>query len=86
VLQALGPTFTAQREAWEAASGFKLGEIEQLSIGLHNNDAKFPRASFVVKTKAAQTPEELLAKWGNPAAAKEGTGTITQVPRGPVHF
>jgi hypothetical protein len=75
VLQALGPTFAGQREAWEKAVGFTLDQIEQLTIGLHNNDAKFPRASFVVKTKEQATPEDLLAKWGGPAAAKEGAAT-----------
>jgi hypothetical protein len=75
VLQALGPTFTSQRDSWEAASGFKLDEIEQLTISLHNNDAKFPRACFVVKTKEPATTEGLIAKWGNPAAAKEGNST-----------
>ena len=80
VLQALGPTFASQRDAWEKASGFTLDQIEQLTIGLHNNDAKFPRASFVVKTKEPQTPEDLLAKWGNPAAAKEGGTTYYAGP------
>jgi hypothetical protein len=80
VLQALGPTFASQRDAWEKASGFTLDQIEQLTIGLHNNDAKFPRASFVVKTKEPQTPEDLLAKWGNPAAANEGSATYYAGP------
>jgi eukaryotic-like serine/threonine-protein kinase len=75
VLHALGPAFAKEREAWESASGLKLDEIEQLTIGLHNNDAKFPRASFVVKTKEAMSAEDLLAKWGNPAATKEGPST-----------
>jgi hypothetical protein len=42
-----------------------------LHITLHNNDAKFPRTSFVIKTKEPFTPEQQLAKWGNPSATKE---------------
>src|SRR5262249_749864 len=68
VLAALGPTFAAQRQTLESACGFKLQEIEQLHVTLHNNDAKFPRTSFVVKTKDAVTPEQLLSKWSDPAA------------------
>lgn len=75
VLQALGPMFAAQRTAFEAAVGLKLNEIEQLIVALHNNDAKYPRASFVVKTKEAIAREQLLAKWGNPAATQEKSQT-----------
>ncbi|HEX5106426.1 MAG TPA: hypothetical protein VFV87_21555, partial [Pirellulaceae bacterium] len=80
VLQALGPALADERTKWEAASGFKLEEIEELKIGLHNNDAKFPRVSFVVKTKEPHSVDELLAKWGNPAAAKEGSSTYYTGP------
>jgi len=75
VLAALGPALAAQRQAFESASGLKLEEIEQLHITLHNNDAKFPRVSFVVQTKEPLPKEQLLAKWGNPAATKEGSET-----------
>jgi serine/threonine protein kinase len=71
VLAALGPSFAAQRQALEAASGFTFEDIEQLHITLHNNDAKFPRTSFVIRTKEPFTPEQQLAKWGNPSATKE---------------
>lgn len=72
VLTALGPDFTTQRAAWEKASGCKLEEIDQLHITLHNNDGKFPRTSFVVKTTQPLSKAELLGRWGNPTAAKEG--------------
>ena len=62
-----------KREAWEKASGCKLEEIEQLHITLHNNDAKFPRTSFVVKTTQPLSKLELLGRWGDPDVAKEGT-------------
>jgi len=75
VLQALGPTFAAQRAAWETASGLKLEQVEQLILALHNNDAKFPRVSLVVRTVEPFTTEKLLEKWGSPAAQKEGSGT-----------
>ena len=75
VLHALGPTFKTQRGMFETASGFKLAEIEQLTLTLHNNDAKFPRASLVVRTKEAFQPEQLLEKWGQPAPQKEGNAT-----------
>ena len=86
VLEALGPAFAAQRQVFETAAGFKLSEIEQLILTLHNNDAKFPRTSFVVKTKEAIPPDQLLARWGNPAAtkdtaAKEGAATFYAGPK-----
>lgn len=73
VISALGPTFAAERQAWEKASGCKLEEIEQLHITLHNNEAKFPRTSFVVKTTQPLSKLELLGRWGDPDVAKEGT-------------
>lgn len=73
VLNALGPQFSTERAAFEKAVGFKLDEIEQLIIGLHNNDAKFPRTSFVVKPTTPMAEADLLARWGNPAPMTEGT-------------
>lgn len=80
VLQSLGPAFAAQRTSFEAASGFKLDEVEQLIVALHNNDAKFPRVSLVVKTKELVPRDQLVAKWGNPAEAKEGPSTYYTGP------
>ena len=80
VLAALGPEFAAQRTQWEAAAGFKLEEIERLIVGLHNNDAKFPRTSFVVKTKEVVAADQLLVRWGNPAEQKEGSATYYAGP------
>ncbi len=75
VIAALGPELDETRKKFEAASGLKLEEIEQLTITLHNNDGKFPRTSFVVKMKEPATAEALLAKWGNPSAVKEGSAS-----------
>jgi hypothetical protein len=75
VLSALGPALTAQRAAWEKASGCKLEEIEKLHITLHNNESQFPRASFVVKTVQPLSKLELLARWGDPEVVKEGDET-----------
>lgn len=75
VLEALGPNFPAARDALESASGLKLGEMEQLIVGFHNNDSKFPRTSFVIRTKEPLTKEDLLAKWGGPMEQKEGNGS-----------
>ncbi|MBW8884657.1 MAG: hypothetical protein JF612_07740, partial [Planctomycetia bacterium] len=71
----LGPALDAERKKFEAASGCKLEEIEQLTITLHNNDGKFPRTSFVVKMNEPASAEQLLVKWGNPAATKEAGAT-----------
>jgi len=78
VLEALGPQFGAGRAAWEKAAGLELGEIEQLVITLHNNEAKFPRVSYAVRTKNRLPSNDLLTRWGNPAAAKEGNNTYYQ--------
>jgi hypothetical protein len=80
VIEALGPGMDAERKKFESLSGYKLEEIERLTITLHNNDGKFPRASFVVKTKLPATTQELLAKWGNPDAAKESSTTYYAGP------
>ena len=75
VLQALGPAFAAQRSAWEKAAGFSMPEIEQLLVTLHPNEAKFPRACFVVRTKAELPPDQLLTRWAGPIPTQEGMAT-----------
>src|SRR5262245_46037345 len=75
VLAALGPALDVERKKFETTSGLALEQIEQLTITLHNNDGKFPRTSFVVKMKEHSTTEQLLTKWGNPTATKEGGAT-----------
>ena len=75
VLEALGPNFPSARDALETAAGMKLAEMEQLIVGFHNNDAKFPRMSFVIRTKETLTKEDLLAKWGGPMEQKEGNSS-----------
>lgn len=78
VLTALGPQFSSSREAWEKASGLQLGEIEQMVITLHNNESKTPRVSYSIRTKQRLPSNDLLTRWGNPAAAKEGNNTYYQ--------
>jgi eukaryotic-like serine/threonine-protein kinase len=75
VLDALGPNFPAARSTLETASGLKLADMEQLIVVLHNNDGKFPRTSFVIRTKEPQKNEDLLAKWGGPMEQKEGNAS-----------
>lgn len=70
-LQALGPQFQSTLKSWESSVGLPLEEIQQVIVSFHNNDAKFPRVSVVVETKAPFEKDDLLAKWGNPAEAKE---------------
>ncbi|MCE9527152.1 MAG: protein kinase, partial [Planctomycetales bacterium] len=85
VLEALGPNFPGAREALETAAGIKLAEMEQLIVGFHNNDGKFPRMSFVIRTKEPLTKEDLLSKWGNPMEQKEGNGSY-YVANGKAYF
>jgi eukaryotic-like serine/threonine-protein kinase len=80
VLAALGPAFAAERAKWEAAAGFKLEEIERLIFTLHNNDAKFPRASFVVQPKTPLAAGEFPARWGNPPEQKADQATYFAGP------
>jgi hypothetical protein len=82
VLEALGPTFASERPKWEKAAGLRLDEIEQLIITLHNNDAKFPRVSFVVKMTEHATSEQLLLpdRWGNPPEQKVDKATFLAGP------
>ncbi|MBC7856992.1 MAG: protein kinase, partial [Pirellulaceae bacterium] len=76
VLDALGPNFPAARDALEAAAGVKLAEMEQLIVGFHNNDGKFPRTSFIIRTKEPLTKDYLLSRWGNPTEQKEGDASF----------
>ncbi len=75
VLDALGPNYPIARDALEAAAGIKLSEMELLLVGFHNNNGKFPRMSFVIRTREPLTKEDLLSKWGGPMEQKEGNGS-----------
>lgn len=65
VLKALGPDFAALRQKWEQSAGVTLDEIEQLVIGVHDNDSQMPRFSTTVRLKS---PADMKARWGNPPA------------------
>jgi hypothetical protein len=67
VLKALGPDFESARSQWEAASGFPLGDIQQLTIACYPNEGQFPKVCSVVQLAAEANTDSLLAKWGNPA-------------------
>jgi eukaryotic-like serine/threonine-protein kinase len=81
VIDALGPEFATQREAWEKASGFELSAVDRMLVTFHSNDAKFPRVSLVVTPKDKLSREELIERWGNPAEAKEGQATYYKGPQ-----
>jgi len=68
VLQALGPNFAEARAAWEKAAGIRLEDIDRMLISIHDNNGKMPRPAFVVKLKQPAGMDELLKRWGNPAA------------------
>jgi len=68
VLSALGPDFASARKSWETVSGFTLSDVEQMVVSFHDNSGGRPRVHIVSRLKAAQGVNELLAKWGNPAA------------------
>jgi hypothetical protein len=72
IFEALGPELASARQAWEAASGFPLAEVESLLITLHNNAGRFPRVHYVVTPKERLPREALLARWGQPMLDPEG--------------
>ncbi len=78
VLAALGPQFAAGRTAWEKAAGLALADVAQMIVTLHNNEGKFPRVSYAIHTKSLIPSNDLLTRWGNPTAAKEGNNTYYQ--------
>lgn len=78
VLEALGPQFAAGRTAWEKAAGVELTDVDQLIVTLHNNEAKFPRVSYAIRTKNLIPSNDLLQRWGGPGAMKEGSSTFYQ--------
>lgn len=81
VLAAFGPGFASQRQTWEQEAGFKLTEIEQLIVTLHNNGGKYPRMSFVVRTSEPFTTEQLLERWGKPTTVKENEASYFAGPK-----
>lgn len=64
VLQALGPKFTAVREAWEKAAAIKLEDCQQLIISLHDNNNAYPKVSVVARLADSIDADELAQKWG----------------------
>lgn len=76
VLAALGPTFAAERAAWETASGFKFDEVEQIILGLYDNEGKTPRPAIAVHLKSQLPEADLLVRWGNPEPTTSGKGSI----------
>ncbi len=68
IFAALGPDFQASRESWETAAGIKLGEVEQLLVGFHDNDTagNMPLTSFVVRLIKPVAKDELVKMWGSP--------------------
>lgn len=72
LFEALGPELAAARQAWEAASGFALAEVDSLLITLHNNGGVFPRVNYVVTPQERLPREALLARWGQPALEPDG--------------
>jgi hypothetical protein len=66
VLRALGPNLADLRSRWEAASGFRFEEVEQLIVTLHGDNELRP--AFVVRPKPPISEQELVRRWGNPPA------------------
>lgn len=67
VLRALGPNFAQLRTRWEAASGYKLEQIQQLIVTLHSEGAGTLRPAFVVRPTSPIVESELVARWGSPS-------------------
>ena len=63
VLQGLGPKFDTAKQSWEAATGFKFEQVEQLLIGFSN--ATQPGQPCMVVT--LKSPANFASSWGNPA-------------------
>ena len=71
VWQAMGPDFANAQQRWEASSGVMLGEVEQLTISLHDTGSGSPAAFFVVRLPQPVAMDQLLTKWGNPVATAD---------------
>ena len=59
VWQAMGPDFANAQRQWEATSGVLLGEVEQLTISLHDTESGSPAAFFVVQLPQPVATEQL---------------------------
>lgn len=75
VMQALGPRFDTWVKTWEDGAGFKLNEVEQITLALYENSGNPPRAAIVVRLKSPLDEATLLSRWGNPPPKQQGGGT-----------
>ena len=65
VLRSLGPNLELAIQQWETASGFRLSDVRQLILTLHDNGEEFPRASLVVQLAEPMAEEDLVGHWAN---------------------
>lgn len=77
-VQACGPALQNLITQWETGAGVKLNEVDRLLFSLHDNGDDWPRPAVVVRLSQPLTEEELVAKWGNPAAVEVKNGKMYQ--------
>ena len=83
ILKSLGPAFQKHLSTWEATTGFKLQDIQQLVLSWRDEEGvAFPTASTVVHLKAEATTQQILETLGNPAAEETEYGTLYQASTG----
>lgn len=63
-IEGLGPQVAVRVTELEKRLGFAFSDIEQLTIGLHDDEGNRPQPSFRVRLSEPASEKELAAKWG----------------------
>ena len=63
LVKALGPGIAALVGDFEKIVGCPLGEVERLTVTLHDNGDEFPRPSLVVVVKEPVVVDEWVGRW-----------------------
>lgn len=72
ILPALGPWGTNAEQALKTLTGLPLAQIDQVMVVWYDPGTGPLVPMLMVRTFEKLAPENLLAAWGNPTAAKEG--------------
>ena len=73
LLPAVGPWGDMAQAALKQITGFDLNQIDRVIATMNDSGTGQLVPTFVIRTPDKMSAEALLAGWGNPTAAKEGT-------------
>ncbi len=90
ILKALGPKFDSGRTAWERLSGFTFSEIEQVTVGFHDNPkpGQVLLPSYRLRLTKPVPEADLVLRWGSPkpSMVPDSEGKIYSLDNGWAFF